>query len=513
MGVGLITITHYPKWHDYAVVALLIAASAAVTWFLLRNVGPALSRSAPAGEPALRWLGTLVVFAIMFFVHDHPYVLMDPFHEGEHLTPAFLYRDGARPYRDVFLVHGLAYDGGLDALVLGTPASPRRTRRLETILDSATLALLVPIAAELCASGGAVAAAVIAALCAVGAGQVPVFPYYRLAPILLATLGLLHYARTKRGLLLAYIASAFGILWSLDTGMYAVAATAICTAILRPPLKRVFVSAAIAVSLPILILMAIRADLVRFAIDSFVIIPRSIDAIWSRPARTTIDWESARYYLPPIFFGWLLASSIRKRNMQGIIVAIFSIIAFRSAAGRCSWSHTRYGLPLFGVALVAFVLQPLRWRWRWVAAIPIIVLIEIFPNGIDATKFIGGWKARQRHQSVVDVTVLTRFVNANAPPGATILDVANERALYFLLRRHPPTRCFDVPFLSVPALADEARGQLERNPPACVIVEGMKEVDNLDGIPNRARVPWLFAWVDQNYPRRTRIGRFVVATK
>ena len=307
--------------------------------------------------------------------------------------------------------------------------------------------------------------------------------------------------------------AAFGILWSLDTGMYAVAATAICTAILRPPLKRVFVSAAIAVALPILILIAIRADLVRFAIDSFAIIPRSIDAIWSRPARTTIDWESARYYLPPIFFGWLLASSIRKRNMQGIIVAIFSIIAFRSAAGRCSWSHTRYGLPLFGVALVAFVLQPLRWRWRWVAAIPIIVLIEIFPNGIDATKFIGGWKARQRHQSVVDVTVLTRFVNANAPPGATILDVANERALYFLLRRHPPTRCFDVPFLSVPALADEARGQLERNPPACVIVEGMKEVDNLDGIPNRVRVPWLFAWVDQNYPRRTRIGRFVVATK
>jgi len=46
-----------------------------------------------------------------------------------------------------------------------------------------------------------------------------------------------------------------------------------------------------------------------------------------------------------------------------------------------------------------------------------------------------------------------------------------------------------------------------------VIVEGMKEVDNLDGIPNRARVPWLFAWVDQNYPRRTRIGRFVIATK
>jgi len=35
----------------------------------------------------------------MLFVHDHPYVVMDPFHEGEHLTPAFLFRSGERPYR------------------------------------------------------------------------------------------------------------------------------------------------------------------------------------------------------------------------------------------------------------------------------------------------------------------------------------------------------------------------------------------------------------------------------
>ncbi|HEX9406705.1 MAG TPA: hypothetical protein VF975_05265 [Thermoanaerobaculia bacterium] len=508
-GVGLVTLTHYPKWFDYSVVALLIGVSALVTYAATKDVAPPPS----AASRKRIWLGALAVFALMFFVHDHPYVVMDPFHEGEHLTPAFLYREGARPYSDVFVLHGLAYDGGLDALVLGDPPSPLRTRRLETILDSATLALLVPIAAELCAGAGAVAAAVVAGLCAVGAGQVPVFPYYRFAPILLAVFGLLHFARTGRGLFLAYVASTLGLLWSLDTGMYALAATVICTAILRPPLKRAAISAAIAIALPVIILIVIRADLVRFVTDSFVIIPRSIDAIWSRPARKTIDWESARYYLPPIFFGWLLASSIRRRDTSGIIVAIFSILAFRSAAGRCSWSHTRYGLPLFGVAVVAFVLQPLRWRWRWIAAIPIIVLIEVFPNAIDAAKFVGGWKARQTPQEIVDVAALARFVNANAPPGATILDLANERALYYLLRRRPPVRCFDVPFLSAPPLMREARAQLERNPPACVIVEGMKEIDQFDGIPNRERVPWLFAWVDQNYPRRTRIGRFVVATK
>ena len=468
----------------------------------------------------------------MLFVHDHPFVVMDPFHEGEHLTPAFLFRSGERPYTDVFVLHGLAYDGGLDALILGNPPSPLRTRRLETILDAATLALVAFIAAEISATP---VAAAIFALCAIGAGLVPIFPYYRLAPIYLAVLGILRFIRTGRGLFVAFAASTLGLLWSLDTGMYALAATAICTAILRPPLKRVAISAAIAIALPIVILLALRADLWRFAIDSFVIIPRWIDRIWSLPARRTIDWESARYYLPPIFFGWLLAISIRRRDMRGIVIAIFSIIAFRSAAGRCSWSHTRYGTPLLGLALVAFVLEPLIVKKKWIAvaiaAIPMIVLVELIPNTISAAKFIAGWRSRQRHVGLVpypvptgrhiyttpddarDLAALNAFVNANAAPDATILDIANERALYYLLQRRPPIRCFDVAFLSVPELAREAMQQLQRNPPAVVIVEGLPAIANFDGKTNRDRAPWLFAWVDRNYPRRTTVGRFVVATK
>src|SRR5207247_3277167 len=106
------------------------------------------------------WLFALIVFATMFFLHDHPYVLMEPFHDGEHLTPGFLFRSVARPYGDVFVLHGLGVDGGLDALVLGDPPSPRRVRRLQTLLDAATLALLVPIAAELSTTAFGAAAAV-----------------------------------------------------------------------------------------------------------------------------------------------------------------------------------------------------------------------------------------------------------------------------------------------------------------------------------------------------------------
>src|SRR5439155_564852 len=117
---------------DYALIALLIATAAAITSF-----PPLPARGERVGVRGA-WIAAIVIFIVMFFVHDHPYVVMDPFHEGEHLTPAFLFRAGERPYTDVFVLHGLAYDGGLDALVLGNPPSPLRTRRLETILDAAS---------------------------------------------------------------------------------------------------------------------------------------------------------------------------------------------------------------------------------------------------------------------------------------------------------------------------------------------------------------------------------------
>lgn len=536
-GVGLVTLAHYPKAFDYAVVALLIIAGAALG--LWRTGNPACPGSPVSPGKGDRLSSTLflslAVFVVMAFVHDNPYALMETFHEGEHLTPAFLFLDGERPFGDVFVIHGLAVDGGLDALVLGNPPSPRRERRLETILDAATLALLVPIAAELCATALGTAAAVIVGLCAVGAALVPVFPYFRFAPIFLAVLGLLRFVRTGRGLLLAFFASTLGVLWSLDTGLYALAGTVICTAILRPPLKRVVVAGAIAIAVAVGILLAARADLRHFAIDSFVIIPHAIDAIWSLPARKTIDWESARYYVPPLFFGWLLAIGIRKRDLRSIIVAIVSIVAFRSAAGRCSWSHTRYGIPLFGVAVIAYLLEPLLLKKRRVMAIllaiPLVVLIELVPNFVSAANDLAGWKARQSHAGLVpyplatgrgiyttaenasDFAALNGFLETYAPPGASILDLSNEKALYYLLQRHPATRCFDVAFLSAPPLAVEAMRELQRNPPAAVILQGLPVLGNLDGVPNRVRVPWLFAWAERNYPRKTRIGRFVVATK
>lgn len=518
-GVGLLTVQGYPKSWDYAVVALMtLGAFAGACGVDLRPTSPAPTPGV-SRKPTL--VVTVIVFLLMLFVHDHPYALMDPFHEGEHLTPGSLFQSGERPFSDVFVLHGLATDGGLDALVLGDPPSPRRARRLQTVLDAATLALLVPIAAEVVATTGGLVAAVLASLCATAAFWLPVFPYFRVAPVLVATLAMLRYVRTKSmvPLCVAFAASTLGLLWSLDAGVYALAGTAITAAIAAR--KR-----ALWLLLFLLPLLFLPRE---FWIDSFVIIPRAIDAVWSLAAPKPLTVEGAHYYLPPVFYGFLLAIAWKRRDLRIAIVAIFALLLFRTATGRVSWSHTRYAAPLLGVAAVAFVLEPLRKK-RLAAAMTAIVLIAFFevPQNLAAgAKLLAGWPARQKHEGLVRYPFATGrgiyTTDQNAKELAalngmiasfgdgTILDFSNERALYYLLQRKPPMRCFDIPLLSNPDLLAEAMGQLNAHPPIAVILGGDPNVATFDGVPNHVRVPELAAWIDANYPRRFAVGRFIVA--
>ncbi|HWS72926.1 MAG TPA: hypothetical protein VN605_12475, partial [Thermoanaerobaculia bacterium] len=503
-AIGFVTIHQYPKGWDYAVVAMLVMFSAIGGFVASRGTAVIAPPERRVVGTRAQLLAALAVFVLMFFLHDHPYVLMDPFHEGEHLSPAFLLRSGQRPYADVFLFHGLGVDGGLDALVLGDPPSPRRVRRLQTVLDGATLALLVPIAAEVTATAGGMVGAVVVAFCAIAAGQLPVFPYFRFLPIYLAALGLLRFARNGRWrwLFLAFAASTLGVLLSVDTGLYALAGTALATLALRPrPVARTLLLAAAALALPVVLLLAIRADLQRFVVDTFVILPKAIDAAWALPARHDWSWESARYYLPPVFYGFLLAVAARdrKRAMPILIVTLLSLFAFRSAAGRCSWSHTRFGLPLFGVAVVAFVLEPLALAKRRVAlafaTVAVALLVELWPNASAGAKLIAGWRARQRHDGLVaypfktgkgiyttpdnvaSLAALNGFIEQEGGPNATILDLSNEQALYYLLQRKPAVRCFEPSVWSAPRIRDETLAELRAHPPAVLIMHSGMNLD------------------------------------
>ncbi len=558
VGVGMVTVNSYPKSWDYAVIALLIlgalAGGVAASWTRVReNAAESLHR--PAGRLWQRLTTAAVVFVLMLFVHDHPNAPMDPFHEGEHLTAGWLLQSGERPYRDFYVFHGLAVDAGLDALTLGEPPSPLGPRRLQTVLDAATLALLVPIAAELTVTLAGLLAAVLASLCACAALWLPVFPFFRLAPLLLAVWGLLRYARSGRGhaLFLAFAASTLGLVWSLDVGLYSIAGTAAALILLRLfrleqkplPALRIVVLAAIACALPLLVLVAVRADLNRFFVDSFVIMPKAIDAVWALPAPALRTANGVRYFLPPVFYGFALALgwlALRRGEKQLAanigIVTVFSVLLFRTAAGRVSWGHTRFAVPLLGIAVVAFVIEPLfrgrNLRRSAVAAllcVPLFFYFEVRENVVAGAKLLANWRARQGREGLVpypfatgrgiytapqnaaDLAALGAAIDALGPRDATIFDFSNERALYYLLQRKPATRCMEVSMLSVPHLLSEAMAQLNANPPIAVIVRGDPNIAAFDGVSNETRVPDVAAWIDANYPKRTEIGRFVLATR
>jgi hypothetical protein len=538
-AVGACTKLQYPKGWDYAVIALLTTFSFLGAWFFrgrqaLLPVPPAQGQ---ARVPVLHL--SLVVFVVMLFAHDHPYSFMDLYHEGEHLAPASAYLDGAKPYKDVFVLHGLATDGGLDLLVFGKKPSPLKTRRLETVLDAVAIALLVPIAAELAATTWGFLLAVLVGFSAVGAGLVPVFPYYRWIPLLLALFGVL-----RRNWWLACLASTLGLLWSVEIGLYSIAATAAMLILARPRTWAPLV----AIVAPFVVLFAVRADIHHFFVDSFVSIPKAADAIAALPARPmTLEWEAARYYLPPVFYGLSFVLALvawrrgdKARALQIAAVTLFSVAAFRTAAGRCSWSHTRFGIPLLGVAIVAFLVEPavletIRTKRVWriallaIVAIPFALYFEIWFNITSTAKFIAGWRARQKHEGLVpypmprgrgiftyaenaaDLAALNDLVQREVPKGEPILDLSNERALYYLLDRRPAVRCADVGMLSPPAMSAEALQQLNGHPPRLVVMHGLKGLDELDGISNRERAPAIFAWVDAHLPRRVQAGRYTVA--
>jgi len=577
-GIGLVTITKYPKGFDYAVVAALILFAALGAFGLAILVARArrvAARPAPppvlaARSRAFAVAGGIVVFVAMILAHDNPYAFMDMFHEGEHLVPGGIMREGGRPYREVFFLHGLAVDGGIDALTFGSPPTPMNVRRAETLLNALTLAMLIPIAAELSTSllGGIVAA--LFGLSAIGAGLVPVFPWYRLAPLLVAAWGLLVHVRRRNraSIIAATLAATLGILWSLEVGLYTFAGAAavlvgLCVIARRDFTRAVVKYGVIALFAPLVVLLVARADVVRFARDSFSIIPSAIDATWSLPARpmpepsmfldpkTAWAWiasEGARYYFPPVFFGFLIVLGIReaaRRHREAalriFIVAAMSVFVFRTAAGRCSWSHTRFAVPLLGIAFIAFVVEPaiaaIRHGGAWWRA-PLLVLLlvpawryfEVDANAVSTWKFVKEFRsrlvpqvgqvpnllprARGLHtypQEAADLAALSTFASA-LPPGP-IFDLSGERALYYLLDRRPAVRCPDIAMLSAPRLTAEALGELERNPPVFVVIEGLQVLGSLDGVHNRDRVPAIAAWIDANYPLREKIGRYVVALR
>jgi hypothetical protein len=614
-GVGVITVTGYPKGWDYAVLVIVFLASAAggvLTAFL---AGLSFSRTAgaeaddpvtqdPSSAKATQREGvaaafdegvrstpipliarrrgrlitaaiTVMVAAAMLPVYDQPYQLVDAYHEGESLSPASVMMAGGRVYRDVFFMHGLATDGGLDLLVLGDPPNPVRARRLKAVLSAVTLALLVPIAAELSPTVLGAVLGALASLAALAAGELAAFPYFRLLPLLLVVWLTLGFVRRGKPLLLfaAAAVAAAGLLWSVDVGLFSVAGlfTWVVARVLLPggsrqphvSAKMIAALGGITLVVPLLVLLVLRADISRFFRDSFLRLPECNDACYSLPgpplpspllliqpfgAAAWLDTPAGRYYIPMIAWGLVAALAWRAaargdrlRAQSMLLVAAISCFEMRTAGGRFGWAHTRMSVPLLGIALLSFGLEPLvlslRRRtapWKWLLALCAVLVaagayryLELQANATYLMKYYSTYRQRLSpdpsyvrfrnprakdlftyKQEADDLAALTHFSDSR-PPGP-IFDFSGEKDLYYMLARPASTRCHDVPYMADPALGREALHQLERRPPVFVVVKGLEVLHSVDGISYEQRTPWLARWIDERYPRRVTIGRFTV---
>ena len=582
-GIGIISLSGYPKAWDYAVVAILfvvpvlVTAALAAMWRRRDRVDepPEAVVAARKHSAIVTVILMLIVTAAMVPARDHPYDFMDPYHEGEHLSPASVMMSGGAPYGDVFFMHGLATDGGIDLLVLGDPPSPLRVRRAKAFLGALTLAFLVPIAAEVAVTWLGLTGAVLASLAVTGAALAPAFPYFRLLPLLLMIWWTLLFLRTRRAgwLIAAATVASAGLLWSLDVGLFASAGfwgwmiarrMLAGSGAVHVSRRTAIVCVLAAILTPVAILLAVGGDLSRFFRDSFLRLPECFDAIYSIPAPQMpelsallppagllawIDSESARYYIPPIAYGvlaalaWLAAARGRRVRAEAmLLLALTGIVQFRSAAGRVAWSHTRFAVPLLGIILVAFLLEPLirsairnrGWRRPTLAIAAAVLLfaswtyMEIAESSASLQKFHATYRKRLKPpagtiptplpranglytylQEAADLDQLYRFSKA-MPPGP-MFDFSGEKAIYYLLERPASTRVHDIPYLSNPKLGNEARRQLERRRPVFVLIKGHESLANIDGVSNAQRTPWLAEWIDQHYPQRLTYGRFTVA--
>ena len=205
-----------------------------------------------------------------------------------------------------------------------------------------------------------------------------------------------------------------------------------------------------------------------------------------------------------------------------LLVALTAFFELRSASGRVSWGHTRFAVPLLGIVLVAFAIEPLirsRHAARIAVAIAMIIAAVPYLEIVANAKYLGGYYATYRErlrptpgtvpfplprardlytypQEATDLGALYEF-SQSMPPEGPIFDYSGEKYLYYMLARPASTRFHDIPYLSDPALGREAMKQLERRRPVFVVISGLPTLAQIDGVSNAQRTPWLAAWIDQ----------------
>jgi hypothetical protein len=457
---------------------------------------------------------------------------IDLFHRGEALGPASDYLRGKVPYRDVFVLHGLLDDGLLDAwlmqlfgrspsvglarpAVLGSFAAPALWYLGMAIFDSMPLAALVMVF-----------------------GVVTTIDNERIffEIVVLALLVAAIRRRSQALAILAGMAAAVTFFFSYDIGLYAIGGSILTLIVLRQTRGvAAFLGGLAAGAAPFAIYLGMRGALGEFATNSFVTVPRIIDAVWSLPfpdltttfrkdlnLHTISDFflsEKFRFVLNPLVIAIaivvLVQRAIRRKSdaLDAALLALtaFAVLTQRSALGRADFPHQYFSAFLIGPMIVILLVIFARTAGRLAAAALLVILsVALWAPDIansrldDLTHYQGrvsgiGWVDPQAMEIRHRIDQVRFWVTQLSPRGAPIFDFSDQPALYFFCDRPNPTRFYQVPIMSPPAFQREVILALERAKPPIAIRRSPAGFDVFDGIDNAVRAQAVASYLDDHY--------------
>src|ERR1051325_1776569 len=473
---------------------------------------------------------------------------VDLFHRGEALGPASDYLRGKVPFRDVFALHGMLEDGLLDAWLMELYGRSLDVAILRTVIIGALLGVSIWFL------GIAVFESIPLALFCVAMGSWTTAENNRTF-FQIAAVALFWNAVKRKSRVSAIFGGVFAgaaIFFSYDIGLYTIAG-AIAAAILlriagtRAPIMW-FLLGVLLGAAPFAIYLAMHGALDDFAVTSFVIIPRIIDATWALPfpdlvstfrhdlnLHTLADFvlmEKFHLILSPltiaVAFVYFIQRWLRKKADQLdyalLVLAVFAAITQRTALGRAEFRHQYFAAFLIGpilILLAVLMIRTIREIWRgggegtraFLAAlaavvVPLVGIVFWIPDLINArlndlitytTRMQQLSRDAHAEEVMWRIHDVTEELKALTPHGEAMFDFSNQPAFYFFADRPNPTRFYQVPILSPPEFQAEALRDLERAKPKVILRRSPELYDQFDGVPNDLRAQAVAAYIRDTY--------------
>ena len=552
IALPFIAVMSVPVMYPRTIMAALLLAAAIITWLVKRPISArtAWTLSAFVILPALIYLVSYASTAQLS-------QWVDLFHRGESIGPASDYLRGKVPFRDVFALHGMLEDGQLDAWLMQIFGRSLDVAITRTVVVGAFLGVSIWFLGIL------VFESIPLALICVAMGAWTTAENNRTF-FQVAAVALFWNALRRRSRVSAVFSGVFAgvaLFFSYDIGLYTIAGGFAAALLLFIASKRVewrglapsqaalfFAAGILLGAAPFAIYLAVNGALDDFLINSFVIIPRIIDAVWSLPFPDLVStwrgdfnlhnvaefvlFEKFHLIVSPLVIAtaavYVIARWLRRRmdmlDCALLVMTVFATIAQRTAFGRASFRHQYFAAFLIGpliVLLAVVFIRNLRGVWRegnegtraflaalCIAAIPVMSVLFWIPDLINARlndlinynsrvlRVLRDPHAEEVSWRIRDVSAAIGALTKRNEP---IFDFSNQPAFYYFADRPNPTRFYQVPILSPREFQSETIRALEKARPKVILRRSPEGFDQFDGVTNDLRAQAVSGYIDEVY--------------